>query len=71
MTLVRPWRLPLGKDSLTQLLETLRERYHRRSFGNGVDMGDRSVNAKIFLQLTVNQGFLRKNFTHVNIVSLI
>ena len=23
-TLVRPWRLPLGEDSLTQLLETLR-----------------------------------------------
>ena len=32
MTLVRPWRLPLGEDSLTQLLETLRERYRRRTF---------------------------------------
>ncbi|MEH2142041.1 hypothetical protein [Nostoc sp.] len=32
MTLVRPWRLPLGEDSLTLLYETLRERYRRRNF---------------------------------------
>ncbi|MEH1892650.1 MAG: hypothetical protein V7K92_25470 [Nostoc sp.] len=38
MTLVRPWRLPLGEDSLTLLYETLRVacfpagvRYRRRT----------------------------------------